>query len=258
MFWWELLCVAILGGLLALDRSAGWNFMLSQPLVGACLAGSLLAGALLHSGSEWELWALRIPLGVGVLLQLLLTDPSLPAAQKPRDTATAGVIGASVGILCLERLHPSFTLLTGGIVWVLVGTLAGLLSSVAGGWMEASMRAVNQDRARRAEALLLEGKVAAFEALYWRGVGRLFLRGATWSAAATVAGVAAAALVLPHAVRILTGPHAGLLFAVILGVAFGSGYHTHVRTPRHGFRWAALGALIALGVFVQWKKGGGH
>jgi len=246
----ELLRVALLGGLLAVDRAAGWNLMLGQPLVGACLAG-----ALLNPGPEWELWALRIPLGVGVLLQLLLTDPSLPAAQKPRDVATAGVIGASVAILSLERLHPYLSLTTGGIVWVLVGTIAGLLASVAGGWMEATMRFSHQIAARRAEELVLEGKVSAFERLYWRGVARLFLRGATWSAAATVAGVAAAAMLLPHMAR-LTGPRAGLVFAAILGVALGAGYHTHVRTPKHGLRWAVLGALAALVVLLRVKAKG--
>src|SRR5262245_21410622 len=185
----ELLRVALLGGILATDRGAGWNLMLGQPLVGACLAG-----ALLNPGPEWELWALRIPLGVGVLLQLILTDPTLPAAQKPRDAATAGVIGASVSLHSLERLHPFLPVATGGIVWVLVGTLTGLVAAVAGGWMDIPFRAGNQVAARRAEELVREGRIPAFEALYWRGVGRLFLRGATWSAAATVAGVAAAAL----------------------------------------------------------------
>jgi len=220
--------------------------MIGQPLVGACLAG-----ALLNPGPQWELWALRIPLGVGVLLQLLLTDPSLPAAQRPRDTATAGVIGASVAILCLERLHPYLPLTTGGILWVLVGTIAGLLASVAGGWMEAPLRARNQLSASRGEELLLEGRLAAFEALYWRGVARLFLRGATWSAAATVAGVAAAAVILPPAAQLVTGPRAGLIFAVLLGVAYGAGYHTHVRTPRHGLRWAAMGAIALLLILLH-------
>ena len=49
----EMLRVAILGGVLAVDRAAGWSTMLSQPLVGACLAG-----ALVNPGPEWELWAL--------------------------------------------------------------------------------------------------------------------------------------------------------------------------------------------------------
>jgi len=242
----ELLRVALLGGILATDRGAGWNLMLGQPLVGACLAG-----ALLNPGPEWELWALRIPLGVGGLLQLILTDPSLPAAQKPRDASTAGVIGASVSLLALERLHPFLPLTTGGIVWVLVGTMAGLVAAVAGGWMEIPLRARNQIAARRAEELAREGKIAAFEATYWRGVGRLFLRGATWSVAATVAGVAAAAVLLPHVERTLSGPRSGLVFAVILGVAYGSGFHTHVRTPRGGLTWAALGAAALLLVVLR-------
>ncbi len=234
----EIWKVALLGGVLATDRSAGWNLMLGQPLVGACFAG-----ALLHPGEQWELWALRIPLGVGVLLQLLLTDPSLPAAQRPRDGATAGVIGASVAMLGLDRLHPYLPLTTGGILWVLVGTFAGLLASVGGGWIELSLRGRNQASARRAEELLLQGKIGRFESLYWGGVFRIFLRGATWSAAATVAGVAAAAVILPRVGPLVTGPRAGLIFAVLLGVAFGAGFHTHVRVPRHGLRWAVLGAL---------------
>jgi len=247
----ELLRVALLGGILATDRGAGWNLMLGQPLVGACLAG-----ALLNPGQAWELWALRIPLGVGILLQLLLTDPALPAAQRPRDAATAGVIGASVAILSLERLHPFLSVTTGGILWVLVGTIAGLLAAVAGGWMEATLRARNEVSARRAEELAIEGRLASFEALYWRGVARLFLRGATWSAAATVAGVAAAAVLLPYAARFVTGPRAGLIFAVLLGVSYGSGFHTHVRVFRRGFGWAAMGALAAFLVMLRVHGGG--
>jgi len=215
--------------------------MLGQPLVGACLAG-----ALLNPGPQWELWALRIPLGVGVLLQLLLTDPSLPAAQKPRDVATAGVIGASVALVCMERLTPVVSVSTGGMLWVLVGTIAGLIASVVGGWMEAPLRARNQASAARADELAREGRLRAFEALYWGGVFRVFLRGATWSAAGTVAGIAAASLLLPKLAGTITGPRTGLCFAVLLGVAYASGFQTHVRTPRHGLRWAALGALAVI------------
>jgi hypothetical protein len=242
----ELSRVALLGGILALDRTAGWNLMLGQPLVGACLAG-----ALLNPGPQWELWALRIPLGVGVLLQLLLTDPSLPAAQRPRDVATSGVIGASVAILCLERLHPLLFFTTGGILWVLVGTVAGLLASLVGGWMELSLRSRNRISLIRADELAVQGNLSGFESLYWRGVLRGFLRGATWSAAATVAGVAAAAVILPRLARFVTGPRAGLIFAVILGVAFGAGFQTHVRVPRHGLRWAAVGAIATIVVLLR-------
>jgi hypothetical protein len=240
----ELGLIALLGGILAMDRSAGWNMMLGQPLVGACLAGSLLIPE-----HQWELWALRIPLGVGVLLQLLLTDPALPAAQRPRDVATAGVVGASVALLGFERLNPLIPLTTGGILWVLVGTIAGLLSSVVGGWMEQMLRSGNQEDARRAESLLVEGRLKAFEALFWGGVFRTFVRGATWSAAASVAGLAATALLLPRLAHLVTGPRAGLIFAALLGSAFGAGYVAHVRVSKQGLRWAALGALVVLVLF---------
>ncbi|HZE18974.1 MAG TPA: hypothetical protein VE402_02530, partial [Candidatus Angelobacter sp.] len=122
-----------------------------------------------------------------------------------------------------------------------------------GGWMEGPLRARSQLSARRGEELLLEGKLGGFEALYWRGVGRLFLRGATWSAAATVAGIAAAAVILPRAARLVTGPRAGLIFAVLLGVAYGAGFHTHVRTPRHGLRWAVICALVVLVILLRMR-----
>ncbi len=222
--------------------------MMGQPLVGACLAG-----ALINPGAQWELWSLRIPLGVGVLLQLLLTDPALPAAQRPRDVATAGVIGASVALLSLERLHPSVPVSTGGILWVVLGTVAGLVASAAGGWMEISLRSQNQASVERADECAREGKLGRFEVIHWGGVFRIFLRGASWSAAATVAGVAALSLLLPPLARWITGPRVGLLFAVLLGVAFGSGFHAHVRVARRGLRWAALGALTSLILLLQFR-----
>src|SRR5207247_4403004 len=134
----------------------------------------------------------------------------------------------------LERLHPFVPLTTGGILWVLVGTLSGLLAAVGGGWMELSLRARNERSARRAEELALEGKIGSFEALYWRGVARIFLRGATWSVAATVLGVALASLLLPRIAGLITGPRAGWIFAALLGGACGGGFPTHVRAAPRG------------------------
>src|SRR5258706_12768260 len=120
--------VAILGGALTLERTAGWSFMLSQPIVGACFAGILLS-----PGPEWELWALRVPIAVGAILQLLLTNASLPAAQRPHDTAGAGVIGSSVALLGLARLHPVLPISAAGLLWVVGGFAAGALASRPGG-----------------------------------------------------------------------------------------------------------------------------
>lgn len=117
--------------------------------------------------------------------------------------------------------------------------------------MEVPLRARNQAAAKRADELALQGNLRAFESLYWRGVTRVFLRGAAWSAAATVAGLAASTVLLPPLARFVTGPRAGLTFAVLLGVALGAGFHTHVRGPRQGLRWAAIGALAAIFVLLR-------
>jgi mannose/fructose/N-acetylgalactosamine-specific phosphotransferase system component IIC len=233
--------IALLGGVLGVDRTAGWNLMLGQPLVGACLAG-----ALINPGPEWELWALRIPLGIGVLLQLILTDPSLPAAQRPRDVATAGIIGSSVALISMQRLHATLPISTGGLLWVVVGTVAGLMAAVPGGWYEVAMRARNQTRLQRADEFAAQGRLARFEALFWGSVVRAILRGAIWSVAGTALGVACVTAVLPRIAPAVTGPRIGICFAVLLGVAFGSAFHAHVRGRARGLRWAAAGAATAL------------
>jgi mannose/fructose/N-acetylgalactosamine-specific phosphotransferase system component IIC len=242
--------VALLGGILAVDRTAGWNLMLGQPLIGACLAG-----AFLNPGPQWELWALRIPLGIGVLLQLLLTDASLPAAQRPRDVATAGVIGTSVALLGMQQLHPTLPVSTGGLLWVVVGTVAGLVASVPGGWYEVATRARNESRLKRVDECARQGRLASFEVLYWGSVVRAILRGAIWSVAGTALGVACATAVLPRIASAVTGPRIGLAFAVLLGVAFGSAFHAHVRGRANGLRWAAAGAATALVLML--RLGGG-
>jgi mannose/fructose/N-acetylgalactosamine-specific phosphotransferase system component IIC len=240
----ELIKIAVLGGALALDRAAGWNLMLSQPLVGACLAG-----ALVNPGPEWELWALRIPLAVGALLQLLLTDRALPAATRPRDTATAGVVGTAVAVLGLPRLHPSLAISGGGILWVVIGVGAGLLSAVLGGWF-ARLHRTGPGTVARADALAEAGAFAAFERLYWGGLLRAFLVGAAWAWGGTILFLWAALTYLPRLAPALTARRAGVVFATLLGAAAVAAFCALVRHRPHGLRWAALGALVT-GLVLQ-------
>ena len=244
-----MLRVAVLGGALALDRTTGWNFMVSQPLVGACLAG-----ALVNPGPEWELWALRVPIGVGALLQLLLTDASLPAAQRKHDTATAGVIGSTVALLGMVRLHGAIPTALGGALWVVVGVAAGLLAAVAGGWVMGYHRARSRDDVARADLLAERGAAGSFELLYWMGIGRAFMIGALWAWAGSLAGLILAAAFLPRVASYLTGRRIGFLFATMLGAALAAGYHAHVRGRRSAGRWMALGAVVVLVVLAVARK----
>jgi mannose/fructose/N-acetylgalactosamine-specific phosphotransferase system component IIC len=242
--------VAILGGALTLDRTAGWSFMLSQPLVGACLAGILLS-----PGPEWELWALRVPIGVGAILQLLLTDASLPAAQRRHDTATAGVVGTTVAILGMARLHEAATVALGGALWVLIGVVVGLVSAFAGGWVTRFHRARSRTDLVRAEYLAASGEARAFEFLYWGGILRAFVMGALWAWAATLLGLATLLVILPRIGEALTARRIGFVFAALIGAGLAAAYHAHVAGRRQAFRWVALGATAAVVLSVVFRRG---
>jgi len=246
----EMVRVAILGGALTLERAAGWSFMLSQPLVGACLAGVLLS-----PGPEWELWALRVPIGVGALLQLLLTDASLPAAQRQHDTATAGVVGTTVAVLAMGRLHEAATVALGGALWVLIGVAAGLASAVAGGWVSKFLRSRNRADLARAEVLAAAGRTGAFELLYWGGMLRTFVVGALWAWGASLLALAALVVVLPHVSGALTARRIGFVLATLIGAGLAAAYHAHIPGRRHAARWAALGATATAVLTAVLRRG---
>jgi hypothetical protein len=239
----ELLVVAFLGGLLALDRMAGVGMMLSQPLVGACFAG-----ALLYPGPAWELWALRIPLGVGALLQLLLTDSALPGVRRRHESSSAGVVGAAVALYAMQRLHAVLAVPTDGTLWVVVGTVAGLVAAWAAGPFMARIRRHNRADLPRMDEAAAAGDVGAFEALYWWGAVRVLLHGAACAAAATAALSGLVLLVLPPLMNHVSGDLTGGAFAGLLGAALTAGAFAHVRGRAGVFRWAALGVLAAVAV----------
>lgn len=237
----EMMSVAFLGGTLTLDRNAGWSLMLSQPLVGSCLTGIFLA-----PGSEVELWALRIPLGIGAILQLLLTDASLPAAQRQHDTATAGVVGTAVAVLGTGQLDRDLATTAMGLFWIVVGVAVGLLSAVAGGWVGRVHRARSRGDVVRADRLAETGMVGAFERLYWGGILRSFALGALWAWGASLLGLALLAATIPALVSVTTAPRVGFIFATLVGAGIAAGFHAHVRGRSGAWRWVALGVIVTL------------
>jgi len=237
----DFLRLAFLGGMLAVDRTAGWNLLLSQPLVAACLAG-----ALVHPGPEWELWALRIPIAVGAILQLLLTNAALPAAQRPHDTATAGAIGSTVAVLGMAHLHAEVPTSAGGLLWVLLGVAAGLVAAVVGGWVQGINRAAAVAEARRAVVMAASGDAAGYERLYLGALLRIFALGALWTWCGALVLLAGAMAVLPRVVDLVTVRRLGVVFAALLGAALASAYETHVKGVKRGFAWTLAGAAATL------------
>lgn len=246
----EMASLAFLGGTLTLDRTAGWSFMLSQPLVGACFAGALLA-----PGSEMELWALRVPVGVGALLQLLLTDASLPAAQRQHETGTAGVVGTAVALLGMKHLDGATFDAESGILWVLIGVVAGLVAALTGGWVTRFHRARSSADLVRAERLAAAGAVGGFELLYWGGIFRAFVLGAVWVWGASLLGLAALLALLPRLSVALTGRRAAFVLAALVGAGLASAYHAHVHGRKDALRWVALGAAVAFVLSAVLSRG---
>ena len=246
----DFLRLAFLGGMLSVDRSAGWNLMLSQPLVGACLAG-----ALVHPGPEWELYALRIPIAVGALLQLLLTNAALPAAQRRHDTATAGAIGSTVAVLGMEHLHASMPSSSAGLLWVLLGVVAGLIAAVLGGWVQGLHRSAAASDARRATAIAASGDTGAYERFYLGALVRIFTLGALWTWCGALVLLAGALALMPRLAPLVTTRRIGIVFAVLLGAALAAAYETHVKSVRRGFAWTLAGAAAAVALLLTLASG---
>ncbi len=247
----DFLRLAFLGGILSIDRSAGWNLMLSQPLVGACLAG-----ALVHPGNEWELWALRLPIAVGALLQLLLTNPALPASQRPHDTATAGPIGGAVAVLGMAHLHAAVPSSSGGLLWVLLGVGSGLLAAVVGGWIHRLHGHASRLDTRRAATLAAAGDVGALERLHLGALWRIFTLGALWTWCGTLLFLAASLALLPRVIEYASARRVGFVFALLLGAALAAAYETHVRGVRRGWRWSAAGAAATAALLISLGREG--
>jgi hypothetical protein len=246
----DFLRLAFLGGMLAVDRTAGWNLMLSQPLVAACLAG-----ALVHPGPEWELWALRIPIAVGALLQLLLTNAALPAAQRRHDTATAGAIGSTVAILGMQHLHAGIPASAGGLLWVLLGVVAGLMAAVLGGWVQGLHRAAASADARRAAIIAAMGDAGAYERFYLGSLVRIFTLGALWTWCGALGLLAVALAILPRIADLVTTRRIGIVFAVLLGTALAAAYDTHVKGVKRGFAWTLAGAAATVALLLTLAVG---
>jgi len=86
----EIILLAALGGLLALDDRAGWQSLLAQPVFSAALVG-------------WILGEAQVGLATGAVLELVwLSILPMRGTQRP-DPVIGGVVGA--GAACLVAKH---------------------------------------------------------------------------------------------------------------------------------------------------------
>jgi len=148
-----LLQVGVLGGLLALDRTALCQTMASRPLVGATTAGyltgsvalGLLAGALLEL-----VWLMELPVGSSV----------------PPDETLSGVLAAVFAVAATEAWSPEARAAAG----VLLAVPGGIL----GRYVDVAVRRWNGGLLDEASRALEEGRPLNLARRQWLGALRFF------------------------------------------------------------------------------------
>ena len=166
--------MAMLGGLLALDRGPFLQTMISRPLPAAALAGMLLgdpSGGLLCGLYLETIWLARLPVGGSV---------------PPDETVAALAAAAGAAALPAHWGDPARAALG-----VTLGMPFGLFGRYADLWV----RRANGEMLKAVRKELAQGRLASLARAQRMGAARFFLVGAINGAAATgIAGLLASTL----------------------------------------------------------------
>jgi mannose/fructose/N-acetylgalactosamine-specific phosphotransferase system component IIC len=110
----DLLLIASIAGLLAIDDRAGWQSLLGEPVFSSLIIGALLG-------------TLRPALEVGVVLQLAWLSIGAARGTRRPNTVVGGVVGA--GAACLALSQPTDPRAS---IVVAAGVLMGLVAAELG------------------------------------------------------------------------------------------------------------------------------
>lgn len=88
------LLTALIGGIVDLDSTATWQFMISQPIVAAPLTG-LFTGSMYGDVTG----GLQVGLALGAILQLIWIEKLPLGMNVPPDAALASVLSVSLGFI---------------------------------------------------------------------------------------------------------------------------------------------------------------
>lgn len=224
MFDSRIVYVALGGALLALDRRALLQGMLSHPVVAAPLVG-------------WALGDLPTGLAVGVLIGLLWSGALPVGGVVPPDETLAAVVGTAAAVLGARAAGLSIGTAS------MLGFAAAMIGALVGRRLELVLRRINGELAIRAEKNVAKGDVRAIDRTIFAALGitvlATFLVQLSLLAAFVPAARAVAALstVVPHLeTASLPVPMAGLGGVIVL-----AGF-------RVGLAWATLGFAVGLAV----------
>lgn len=153
----------LLGGWLAADATAFAQLLVSQPLVGGTLAG-------------WAWGDPRTGMQVGALLQLFALAGLPLGGRTPHDYASAGVVGPGVALI-VGRTLPE----TSFAVPLVLGTVAGWITAIAGRPLVRWLRLRNEELTRWVEEEVRAGRAGALDLGHWLGVLHAFALGAGYT-----------------------------------------------------------------------------
>jgi len=88
------LLIALIGGIVDLDSTATWQFMISQPIVAAPLTGLFLGNMFGEAAA-----GLKLGLMVGTILQLIWIEQLPLGMNVPPDAALASVLSVALGFI---------------------------------------------------------------------------------------------------------------------------------------------------------------
>ena len=159
--WFDLLPIALLGGLLGLDVVSFPQAMIARPLVASTVAGGLVGHAM--SG-----------LLIGAALELVALDTLPFGASRYPEWGSAAVVGGA--IFAAHPAHPP-----GAMEMAMVAALA---TAWLGGWTMVKLRERNATWAAQRRSALDAGARGAVVDLQLRGMTADFIRGAVLAASA--------------------------------------------------------------------------
>jgi len=160
-----LLQLGVLGGVLALDRTALFQTMSSRPLVGATAAGYLMG-------------APALGLLAGLLLELVWLMDLPVGSSVPPDETLSGVLAAVFAVAAPQGWSPEARAAAGVLLAVPVG--------LWGRRLDVAVRHWNGDLLEGAVRALAEGRPPHLAGRHWLGAVRFFAAGFF----ATLAGAA--------------------------------------------------------------------
>jgi PTS system mannose-specific IIC component len=233
--WWPMLWTGVWGGLMALERRAFLQAMVSRPLVAATVTG--LINHDLPAG-----------LYVGLVFELLhLGGASLGGAQAEHETLPA-VTGAALAAAMGETLESDST----PAMWAL-----SILLTAPTGWLGRLLERRLDERARRyygrAVAAASDGRLARASRENLRAMWPQFVFYGLVCAAAAAAGPAVAHVEERLPLSVLRG--LGWAYPAMAVVAAATAVHGSHATGRQAMA-AAGAAALAVVAFVAWH--GGH